>query len=182
MALVKNGAEFSDSLTSNLLRIIQHMRPKKQKHSLNSTKAINDPTPNQLQTHEEIAWEQHISTLEESPKFSNFRSKSSHKRQSMTCSRERESKKSKLVDRGLNRERNRSQIRNEFKQIRNKFNGQNERTSGSFERLESRSGQNKNQKSSPDFDDNPIPGKVIHYFGHLIKLWSFCFFFILINY
>lgn len=28
-ALIENGAEFSDSFISNLLRIIQHMRPKK---------------------------------------------------------------------------------------------------------------------------------------------------------
>lgn len=166
MALVQNGAEFSDSLTSNLLRIIQHMRPKKQKHSTNSTKTIKDLTTNQLQNYEEIGLEQHISTVEVSPKFSNFKSKSSHKRQSMTCSEERENKKSKLVDRGLKRERNQSWIRNESKKKNNKYNCQNERTSGSFERLESRrSGQNKNQKSSPDFDDNPISGEVIYYFG-----------------
>ena len=33
-ALIENGAEFSDSFISNLLRIIQHMKPKKeQSHS-----------------------------------------------------------------------------------------------------------------------------------------------------
>lgn len=30
-ALIENGAEFSDSFISNLLRIIQHMRPKRNK-------------------------------------------------------------------------------------------------------------------------------------------------------
>lgn len=39
---MKNGAEFSDSFISNLLRIIQHMRPKKNK----STKLDDSPKDN----------------------------------------------------------------------------------------------------------------------------------------
>lgn len=38
-ALIENGAEFSDSFVSNLLRIIQHMRPKKS----NDTEADTSP-------------------------------------------------------------------------------------------------------------------------------------------
>lgn len=38
--LIENGAEFSDSFVSNLLRIIQHMKPKKSNHNVTNIESI----------------------------------------------------------------------------------------------------------------------------------------------
>ncbi|KAF7286144.1 hypothetical protein GWI33_007392 [Rhynchophorus ferrugineus] len=230
-ALIENGAEFSDSFISNLLRIIQHMRPKKNK-DVGVTDADNGEKdvlaqkfpglalPNETQKPvideesenkhnngdtdivadlmaqfeadapsaiKESKSEEKVRRRERSKSRHRHRSRSGGRYRSRSRSRERRRDRSRDQRRNRNRDRSRERGRN-YDRDRDR---RRDRQSRSRDTRRSRDRRDrsrskgrhidrsierkfKNDRGSPDLDDDPVPGKI--YNGKVANIVPFgCF-------
>ncbi|EFA09691.1 ATP-dependent RNA helicase DHX8 [Tribolium castaneum] len=193
--LVENGAEFSDSFVSNLLRIIQHMRPKKssQASKVNSSHeqdslAAKFPglaLPNEVQKpltpvvetkgeDEDIVADLMAQLEADAPsQAKNDKEKRERSRSPERKRRRREKSRSRSRDR-RRRSRERSGRR---RRSRSRSRRRRSRSASPRRRDRSASPRRRDRKikrESPELDEDPIPGKI--YTGKVANIVPFgCF-------